>query len=780
MSHPRVLPDLRVLVLAATAWLSALAGWGGLGFAVVVLVAAAVGLCGVRWFQRRSWMALAAAVLAASAAFGAVSLTRSVIQEGPVQQLAAAGSSVSAVLVLRSDPVLRPGRFTASVTALAEIRQLSARGRSYDVRAPVLVVLPEAAAGAARGTTLRVAGSLRSSARPERAAVLVARSDPVVVAGAAGLTLIGNRMRESVRVAVSDQPAGPRALVPALVDGQDGELSATVVEDFRTTGMTHLLAVSGTNLTLIVGFLLVLARWAGVRAYALIGVGLVGVGGFLVLAGGEPSVLRAAAMGVIALIGLGSGGRERGVRALGVGVLVLLLVDPRLARSIGFALSVAATAAILLFAPRWRDAMSRWLPRWIAEAIAVPLAAQIACTPLVAAISGQVSLVAVAANVIAAPLVGPATVFGLLGGLVALVSEPAGQLLATPAGWAAAGLIAVADRGAAVPVPAVSWSATGSAIAGLTLLCVGSATVLDRVLARRWTTAVAAGLMVAWILVPLPTRGWPPQGWVMVACSVGQGDGLVLRIAHHVAVVIDAGPDPQSMDRCLRRLAIRTVPTVVLTHFHADHMDGLSGVMKGRGIGEIIVSPLLEPVSGVQEVQRLAHQSRVPLRWAVPGESTDLGLVRWQVLAPSPMAFADSESPPNDASVVLMVETRGIRILMMGDQERPSQAALRREFPDLRADVLKVAHHGSSKQDSALIEGLGARVAVISVGAENTYGHPATSTMDLLRNAGIQVHQTDQEGDLAIVVSKSGELSTVVSGATSRHRAARSIAVRPP
>lgn len=773
-------PDLRALALAVVAWVIALATWAGARGPVAVLIL--VGGCWALhcWRRQRSWTALAAAVLVAGAAFGSVVLHQSAIEESPVHRLASRGASVTAEVVLRSDPVRSPGRFGSTVWAEADVVDLTAQGRRFQLEVPVLLVLPASSAAISRGTTLRVAGSLRPSDRPERAAVLAARRDPEMLASPSMLTAIGNRLRHAIRVAVAEQSPAPRALVPALVDGEDGGLSPQIVEDFRTTGMTHLLAVSGTNLTLIVGFLLVLARWAGVRARGLIGVGILGVGGFLLLAGAEPSVLRAAAMGVIALIGLGNGGRQRGVRALGVGVLVLIVIDPTLARSIGFALSVAATAAILLLVPRWREALGRWLPRWLAEAIAVPLAAQLACTPLVAAISGQVSLVAVAANVLAAPLVAPATVFGLVAGLVALVWTSAGQLLVMPAGWAATGLVAIAEHAAALPVPALGWSGSAGALVTLTVFCVGVAAVMHRLLIRRWATVSVAGFLAAAMLVPLPTPGWPAAGWVMVACAVGQGDALVLRVAEHSAVVVDAGPDPRLIDRCLRRLAIRVVPAVVLTHFHADHLDGLSGVVKGRRVGQILTSPRADPLPGAEAVQRLAKRIGVPVRAVVPGESADLGALHWQVLAPFDLDYPDSDSAPNDASVVMLVQVSGVRILLMGDQERPSQAALRRQFPDLRADVLKVAHHGSSKQDADLIESLGVRVALISVGTDNDYGHPAASTLTALQRAGLQVHRTDREGDLAVTVSGSGELATVVSGSPPRHGAGPAIRVRPP
>ena len=433
-------------------------------------------------------------------------------------------------------------------------------------------------------------------------------------------------------------------------------------------------------------------------------------------------------------------------------MLLLLLVDPWLAVSPGFALSALATAGILWLAPGWRDRLARWLPRWVAEAISVPLAAQLACTPLVAAISGQVSLVAVAANLLAAPAVGPATVLGLAGGVVGLVSGVVGSWVAAPAAWCAGWIITVAVRGADLPVAAIGWSAGPMAIAVLTLCCVIAGLCLGAILAKRASALALGSVMVCVLVVPLPSPGWPPSGWVMVACDVGQGDGLVLNAGSGSAVVVDTGPDPVAMDRCLRRLGVRRIPLVVLTHFHADHIDGLAGAMHGRSVDAIEVTSLADPLSGAHEVYAIAQASGVPVRVAAYGETGRLGPLSWQVIGPSHPPPDTSDSPPNDASLVLLVRTRGIRILMMGDEEDGSQAQLMRDTGGIRADVLKVAHHGSARQDPDLVRATGARLAVISVGQDNDYGHPAPSLLALLHDARMRVERTDQDGDVAVVV----------------------------
>jgi competence protein ComEC len=533
--------------------------------------------------------------------------------------------------------------------------------------------------------------------------------------------------------------------------GDDAGLDPGLADDFRTTGLTHLLAVSGTNLTLVVGSLLVLGRWVGVRGWWLHAIALLGIAGFVVTARAEPSVVRAAAMGTVALVAMGSNGRSRGTRALGVAVLALLLVWPRLAVTAGFALSVLATAGILLLAPVWRDAMMRWAPRWVAEAVSVPLAAQVACTPVVAALSGQVSLVAVAANLVAAPAVAPATVLGLGGGLVGLVHPVPGEVVAAPAAGSAGWIIAVARAGADVPTAAVGWGTGPVALLLLTVLCLAGVALAPRVLGRRASALGCTGLVVAVMVVRPPALGWPPEGWVLAACDVGQGDALALRAGPGSAVVVDAGPDPVAVDGCLDRLGVRSVPLLVLTHFHADHVAGVAGVLEGREVGAVEGTSLLEPAAGVREVASvLGRDAGLPAY----GVTRRVGEVGLQVVWPRPdPAVGDAgESAPNNASVVLVAEVRGVRILLTGDVEPSAQTALARDLPGLRVDVLKVPHHGSRHQDLGWLTSLGAGLAVVSVGEDNDYGHPAPDLLSALGAAGARVWRTDVSGDVVVVV----------------------------
>lgn len=753
-------------LLGLAAWagglLGHLASWP-LGAASAGAGLVAVAALGRRRGRRAALAAAAVLLLGAAVACSAL-VRQEQVAHNPVARLAADRAVATVVATVTADPRVVAGQYGDRVLVRLEVRQVSGRGASYSLATPVLALGGDAWRRVPLGARVRVTGRLGPADDGEVAGILGAAGDPEVLEPPGVWWRAADHVRRSLRESVAHRPVDQRVLVPALVNGDDAGLDPALADDFRATGLTHLLAVSGTNLTLVVGFLLVVARWVGVRGRWLYLVGALGICGFVLLARTEPSVLRAAAMGTVGLLAMGVDGRRRGFRALGVAVAALLLAQPALAVTIGFALSVLATAGILVLAPGWRDALARWLPRWLAEAIAVPAAAQLACTPLVAAISGQVSLVAVLANLLVAPAVGPATVLGLMGGLAGLVADPVGRLLGTLASWCVAWIILVARRGADLPAAAVDWDTGVVPLVLLTVLSVAVAVLAPRVLRHRSTGLACCVLMVVAVTVRLPTPGWPPDGWRLVACDVGQGDALALRVAPGAAVVVDAGPDPAALDRCLDRLDVHTVPLVVLTHFHADHVDGLAGALDGRKVGVVETSPVLDPTDGVAAVRDATSAAGVPVRTAIPGTRT-IGDVTLQVLAPAgPVRAGPGDgSAANDASVVLLVEVDGIRMLLTGDLEPPGQALLARAVPGLRVDVLKLPHHGSRYQDLGLLTSLGADVVLVSVGADNDYGHPSEEVLDPLEATGAEVLRTDLDGDLAVVLGDDGELATTTS-----------------
>ncbi len=746
-------------------WAGGLAGFLLPAWLTATVLALGVLVLALRRRRGLPVIVLAGCLSAASAVAGSAVLRAEANERSPVAELAREEAFVTVEVRVTSDPLLREGQYEPFVLVRGHVNEVTGRGRTHGTRVPVLVIAGADWRDVQLGSTVIVAGRLSPPEGKDLAAVVSTTRAPDLVSAPGRLLDAAAAVRARIRAAVEPLDAEERTLIPALVVGDDQGMPEAVVEDFQVSGLTHLLAVSGTNLTLVVGFVLIMARWAGVRARGLVVIGALGVVGFVLLARTEPSVVRAAAMGSVALIGMGSNGREKGTRALGFAVLALLLFDPWLALSPGFTLSVLATAGIIFLAPPWRDALSRWMPRWVAEAVSVPLAAQLVCTPVVAAISDQVSLVAVVANMVVAPVVGPATVLGLAGGLLMFVAEPVGVWCGRAAGGCGWWIVSVAEHGAALPSAAIEWSATWLSITLLSAFCVACALVMSHLLGRRWWALSLAVLMLAAVLRPLPTLGWPPPDWVMVACDVGQGDALVLNAGDDTGLVVDVGPDPQAVDQCLRRLGIVRLPVVVLTHFHADHVDGLPGALADRSVGEINATAFEEPDAGAASVAGWADDEGVLVRVPEYGEIRQVGDLTWQVIGPARIAgagYGEESSDANNASVTMLADVRGVRILLTGDVEPEGQRLIEMTTGGLDLDVLKVPHHGSRHQDAAFLSGLGARVAVISAGEGNDYGHPAPETVQLLQDAGMVVARTDEAGDIA-VVARRGELRVVTS-----------------
>ncbi|MEW1867498.1 ComEC/Rec2 family competence protein [Streptomyces caelestis] len=818
-AHPRQEgpTDLRLVPPALAAWATAAvmlhAPPGRAAGAVIVSLLAAGALLVARGRLtgrgRATAHAGAAALLCVAAAAGSAGLHGADLRRGPVPALAREYAPVTAEVEITSDPRLTRPRVSgdhmapASVLIEADVRQVGRTGGAAETtRAPVLLIVDPGSSdrtapdteGRSPWLALLPSTRLRVEARlaPARAggdrfaAVLrvKGRDGPDAVGRPSGPQRLAGRLRAGLREATDGLPADARALLPGLVVGDTARITPELDEAFRETDLTHTLAVSGANFTILLALLLGppglaqraerrgLAPRLGIslRATALLGAVLSLA--FVVVCRPDPSVLRAAACGSVALLALATGRRRSLIPALATAVLLLVLYDPWLARSYGFLLSVLATGALLTLAPRWSAGLRRrGVPPRLAEALAAAGAAQAVCAPVVAVLAARVSLVAIPCNLLAEFALAPATVLGFLALATAPVAMPAAKALAWCASWPAQWLARVARTGAALPGAGVDWPGGWGGAAALGALTLAALFVGRRLLGHPWWCAACALLLVLLVVQPPPlTRaitGWPPTGWRMVMCDVGQGDALVLAAGEGAGVVVDAGPDPALVDHCLRSLGVTRVPLVVLTHFHADHVAGLPGVLRGRAVGAIETTSLEEPADQAAFVRRIAAARHVPVTYAAAGETRRAGELSWEVVWPPPGA-PHSTGPhsmgpvpegPNDASVAMLVRTAGLRLLFLGDLEPPAQRALARSPAARRlagVDVLKVAHHGSAHQDPELMRRAAPRLALISTGEDNTYGHPAPGTVAVLRTAGATVLRTDRDGALAVVGGENG------------------------
>ncbi|MFJ2370046.1 ComEC/Rec2 family competence protein [Microbacterium sp. NPDC087665] len=761
--------DFRLLPLAGVVWVSALvcvcwpeAAWtSGLICAIVAAVLLAVmvvrdrsrdGLDDRRSVGRGG---LVAVMLAAAAA---AALTVALATPARDSAAASDGRIVEIVgEVASSASIGQDGRLWFEV----QTQGIGPPGAATPLSVPVRVGI-EPADGFDLGATVRVKGQALATDPGERSALIMFADESAVERSAEGVFAVAAGIRHDFIARSVRLPDPGAGLLPGLAVGDTRAVSTALNDDMRTSGLSHLTAVSGANCAIVVGAVFWLTALCGGGRRARVVLAGAALAGFVVLVTPEPSVIRASVMAGVAMLTILLGRPSAGAGMLALCTVGILIADPWMATTAGFALSVAASGALILLGPPLARGLARWMPQPLAVAISVPLAAQLACGPIIALFAEQQSLVGIAANLLAGPAAPVATVVGLLACLAGPVPFLADLLTASawlPAAWIAT----CATVSARLPLAQVALvPGIGSALLVAVLSgCLGVVvcgvraridparrsrrSVVLAVWAHRVSSTVlivALSLGTAHLVLAGPlARLSAPDGWSIAACDVGQGDALLVRSAGKVAL-IDTGPDPGALDECLRSLAIDRIDLLVLTHFDLDHVGGVEAV-QGR-VGTVLHGPAGE----TDDERLLAHlrEGGAALTPAITGLHGTLGEATWRVLWPQ----RDSAAFPagNDASVVVEFEGGGVpRSLFLGDLSAAAQRMLLRTSRLTGPfAVVKVAHHGSADQDPGLYEALHPTVAVFSAGVDNDYGHPRAETLALLEATGAHVLRTDRQG----------------------------------
>lgn len=736
--------DARLVPVAGAAWLIAAvltthAEVSGV-VATALWAAAVVALvCAVRRRGATTVWALLAVTLATSAA-----VATQVAATHPARAAVAAAEtgggralSVVATAVGKIEHGAAGWRFDAALERLEYGDTVIARA------APILVRAPDVPAGLDLGARVRVTGTAWEPDAGDRAVLIVdAGRTPELLSPPSGALAVASELRRGLGRVTAGLPDPGRGLIAGLAVGDTSGVDPGLDAAMKTSSLSHLTAVSGANCALVVGIAFSAAAAVGARRGIRVLAGLVTLVAFVVLVSPEPSVLRAATMAAVAMLGVLLGRTGAGLSLLTVAVALLVIADPWLARSLGFALSVAATGALLVVAGPLSDGLGRWMPRSLALALSVPLSAQLACGPLIVLISPQVSLYGVLANILAAPAAPVGTILGLAACLSAgfpVLGAGVAALAWLPAAWIAATATVVAQ----LPGSAAWWPQGPVGLVALAVVGLAAGALLVRT-PRVWRVASTLVLAVTAALVlgmgpvsVIGERARLPAEWSIAACDVGQGDALVVRSAGRV-VLVDTGPEPAALQRCLRTLGVDRVDLLVLTHFDHDH-DGGAAAVAGR------VETVLHGPTGAPDDERTLRglaEGGARLVRAVAGMTGLLGDVRWRVVWPQ-----QATRSGNDGSVVIDVTGPAVpTTLMLGDLSAEGQRALASAAPLWAAyAVVKVSHHGSADQEPRLYARLRPALALVSVGT-NTYGHPRAETLAMLAGLGTRIDRTDTEG----------------------------------
>ena len=545
-------------------------------------------------------------------------------------------------------------------------------------------------------------------------------------------------IREGLRENSGSGDAG--ALIPGMVLGDTSKQSPEFKEAMKRSGLAHLVAVSGANFAIVSTFVLWCMQFVIRRKNVRIIATAIALTCFIALVRPSPSVLRAAAMAAVLLSAqLGKRGSDS-LPALGFAICAVVLGDPWQSRDAGFALSVLATAGLLLLAPLIVEKLPTH--KKLAGALAPPIAAMVFCSPILVSLSGYLSPMSIIANFLAAPAVAIITVLGFIAALVSPFAPWLAQLIIffirIPAGF----ITGIAHWIAAFPVLTIHNGLLGFGLVALIL-------AIFFLFKKNWKQSTAVLLIVIFALGWI--QRWPAGDWQVAQCDVGQGDSLVVNLGAHRAIVIDVGPDSIAVDKCLKNLGIKEIPLLIISHFHADHVAGLPGLLKGRKLHQVWISNNLEPEPQSRVALNLLRKSQIVT--VQKGLTAQIGEVKLKVLWPEATTRLFEELPGegsaiNNSSIAVIAQTSDWSLFSAGDLEPPAQHELINFVGPV--DIYKLSHHGSKYQDEGLMKVLSPQIALISVGAKNPYGHPAQESIDSLTRLGTQVFRTDTDGAIAI------------------------------
>ncbi|MEY2694421.1 MAG: hypothetical protein RL142_769 [Actinomycetota bacterium] len=551
-------------------------------------------------------------------------------------------------------------------------------------------------------------------------------------------------------------------LVAGLALGMDEGLTPEFVNEMKITGLTHLTAVSGANCAIVIGMVWVLLRRFPIHKSIRTGLALLSLAGYVMLVGPQPSVLRAAFMMSVVFVALELGRKVWLPRALVLGSAILLVQDPWLLVDYGFWLSVLATYGLITLTPAVSEHLEKLLPKPLALLLAATIAAQLWCIPILASLQGGFTTYSVLANLLIEPLVAVITVLGLLAALFGVVLpflyEPTLAIASGFASW----IVFVAKSFSSLPVNLLPLPS--GVVGSFVLIAVVGLFSFGVVKHRNFLAALLCICLISgWVVggasKTVGSLSWPPSKWVVSSCDVGQGDATVIRSGSEVALV-DTGKDSELIDSCLDRLQVQQIKLLVLTHFDADHVAGLSGALRGRSVDTSLISafPDDRPLASID--RELLKSVSAEVVNAGLGLSGNLGDFRWQVVS----SLGDRAATSNEGSLGVLFESSKLAIYTLADLNEDAQCRMRAYRPSVPV-IVKVSHHGSADQCPGLYEALRPELSLISVGNGNSYGHPTKRTLDLLQRVGSSIFRTDESGSISVTQNASTlNLSVSVSG----------------
>lgn len=743
LKQAQKLTDYRLLFYAIGIWCGALLA-NQFSWQVVFLPLLLMFLL---MYTRSRYLMLAIAVLVGSTVF---SLHMATLQRSELATLAIQRAEVSLRATVTSDVKKTFHKVSGSTLRkpqyswLARVSYLSFEDSEYQMRLPIRVLAGQVDE-IVIGQEIELDCQLLVTREKRVAATCITNKPITVLSPASQISIFLAEIRSKYRAEVSEMGSTAATLIPGMILGDTSLQSEEFSTQMRRSGLSHLTAVSGANFAIVSALVLWLMRFVSRRIAIQVGATATFLVLFLFLVRPSPSVLRAGVMAAVILLARATGNTRNAASALAAAIAVLLLLDPFQAQDPGFVLSVLATAGLIFIAPEIARRLANYLPNPLAEVISVSTAATILCTPYILFLSGEISSFSVVFNILVSPLVAPITILGFVAVLV-LPLPFLPDLFLLCAEFFARWIVFVSSLSMDTP----SWRLNPLFLILLIVFLIS--------LRHKLKHGLFIGIAFLLLINLIPRLSFPGSDWRIAQCDVGQGDALVLNLGGSAAALFDVGPNPVLINRCLKVLGVKELTLIVLSHNHADHTFGFSGAAKNREIGRIWSN------ANVSVAPEFSDRKEVMTQ----GTTAQVGPYLLEVLWPatnssSQQIFGElpgDGSRENNLSLVVKVsdfsnvnkDRRGapVSILVTGDLEPEAQQQLLRENNVDSISVLKVPHHGSRFQDDDFLARLNPEIALISVGKENSYGHPDLGLLRKLQDLGARVYRTDRDGPISV------------------------------
>lgn len=576
------------------------------------------------------------------------------------------------------------------------------------------------------------------------------------------IMLVRSKTKEAFSKFLSD---GKGAVLLGILFGDTSEIAEDTLENFRATGLSHVLAVSGLHVGILIGVCVLFACLLRLSPLNRVIIICLSVAFYSAITLGRPSILRALLMTMAGSAAWFLGRKNNLLSSVSFAALALLAYDPFMLYDIGFQLSFAATLGVILLAPVFEGVMSD-VPLGLKKSIVLSVSAQVAVAPFLISYFGEVSQIGVLANLLVVPALAPILTLGLMASILSLISLTLAESVCLIVAPIVSYVLWITKALAAIPGAAIYFHSNSLLffVGYFLVLLVGIQAVKFYKPRIDFPRLIILFLIVAVIFTwTQATKNPVPDRLVVTFLDVGQGDSILIQTPEGATVLVDGGESSSILKTELLQRGVRKIDMLVLTHPHADHVGGLVWVVKNLKVEQVLDSGQPHTLYHYKDFLKTIDKRKIAYKLARQGQNFLVGeYLEVEVLHPQENLISGTRSDLNNNSVVLKLTYGEFDLLLPGDIEEEPESLICESGLDIHVDVLKVSHHGSAHSlGNEFFKKVSPEVAIISVGGANPFGHPAKSTINKLKKSQVRIYRTDKDGTITITSDgKSFEVTT--------------------